>query len=191
MIRYTPKPKLCPCGVRFTPRGIQKYHSPSCELKYKTGKVEDENLHELGVPVLTQIARGVFQDWVKQRDQGLPCISCGVKFKKGDVIHAGHMFKAETHSWLVFHELNTNSQCDHCNIGLDGNFEAYKKGFAARYGAEQFVGLSKSAATKVFTKHGRLDLVEIIQTYKAKIKELSARKNVSGTIYDVKINQHD
>lgn len=127
--------------------------------------MDSDKLESLDLSVLIQVAKGAFQNGIKKRDEGKPCISCLKVFKKGDIIHAGHCFKAETHSWLLFDEDNCHSQCDTCNIGMDGNFENYIKNLPGRIGVERTEHLRFFAAAKIYTKHDRSELIEIIKKY--------------------------
>jgi hypothetical protein len=165
MIQKPGKPKICPCGIKFTPRGIQKYHSPKCEMDHKTGKVTTDQLGRLSTSVLFQLAKGAFQKWIKKRDAGKPCVSCGKALSKNEVIHASHVFKCELYSWLIFDEDNCHSGCDYCNIGLDGNHKNYVKNLVGRIGIDRTTNLIDKASLKIYTKYGSGELIEIIKKY--------------------------
>ena len=58
-------------------------------------------------------ARKAFQSYIRERDKGKPCISCGTTTAtKWD---AGHYLKAELYTGLIFNEDNVHRQCQRCN----------------------------------------------------------------------------
>lgn len=73
--------------------------------------------------------------YVRERDKGLPCISCGTPYK--DNFQAGHWFKAELHSSVRFNLDNINGQCEQCNLRKEGNVNNYEIGLINRIGIER------------------------------------------------------
>lgn len=179
------KPKTCPCGIRFKPsRQFQKYHSPICELSFKTGKVNPEDYSNLPLQVLRDIAIGAFQDYVKLRDKDKGCYTC--PSTKG-VFHAGHAFKKELFTGMIFNEIACQKQCGWCNIGLDGNVPVFMEKLQKELGIEAFIKLENEAITTKSYRWTKLDFIEIAEYFKSKIKEIEARNNVGAPVYDLKI----
>jgi len=114
---------------------------------------------ELSLPKLTAKAQQVFNAWIRRRDEGLGCISCG----KYEFEHAGHYLSRGHHGHLRFSEVNTNGQCVRCNLHLSGNSIFYRQGLIKKYG-EQRVLLLESQAHKT-KKWTRVELEAIIQHY--------------------------
>lgn len=83
--------------------------------------------------------RIIVHNKVKERDRGLPCISCGTKWNKN--FEAGHFFAAGSYETLRFHFDNIHGQCYECNNGLEGNFKEYMKRLPGRIGEEKFKNL--------------------------------------------------
>lgn len=81
--------------------------------------------------------------FVRERDKGLPCISCGVQWN--ETFQAGHFFKAETYTTLKFNLENIHGQCTRCNLRLDGNVQNYSLNLPKRIGQEKFNQLIKLA----------------------------------------------
>jgi len=71
--------------------------------------------------------------YIRERDRGLPCISCG---NTRDVKYcAGHYKTRGGHPELRFHPFNINRQCDwNCNLNLSGNIEKYRVGLINKIG---------------------------------------------------------
>lgn len=117
-------------------------------------------------------AKNACHEYIKLRDKGKPCISCGA-FWSAD-FQAGHFYKAETYSTMRFLENNIFGQCRQCNMYKDGNESMYRVGLMNRYG-EEFVRQIDEIALKdklQVAKWDREKLEEIRNYYKQRIKEL-------------------
>jgi hypothetical protein len=113
-----------------------------------------------------KITQQVFNKYIRQRDKGMSCISCGNEPKKAN---AGHYFSQGGHSNVRFHEDNVHLQCEHCNSYLSGNLLNYRIGIEKRIGTARLIVLEVIAhETKKWTIQ---ELNEIIETYKRKLKE--------------------
>lgn len=114
------------------------------------------------LPWLLAKAQFYFNRFIRNRDRHLGCISC----EKGAVEDAGHFYPS-TYSALRYHEWNLNGQCSYnCNRMKSGNLHEYRKGLIKKIGAEKVQWLDDHAHDKV--KWDRLDLIQIIEKYKAK-----------------------
>lgn len=79
-------------------------------------------------------AQQAFNAWVRERDHGLPCISCGRQHQgKWD---AGHYLSVGAHPELRFEAANVHRQCSPCNTHLSGNIPEYRKGLLQRIGPD-------------------------------------------------------
>jgi len=127
---------------------------------------------EKGLPALLVNVRTVCHTYIKLRDNGKPCISCGTPWNKD--FQAGHYFKAETFSTIKYNELNISGQCQLCNLRKDGNFGDYSLRLPKRIGQEKFNEITQLAEIdkKINHKWDREKLKEIRKYYQTKIKEL-------------------
>lgn len=66
----------------------------------------------------------VFNRWIRKRDEGDPCISCGRN--SGAKMNAGHYRSVGSCPELRFEELNVHLQCEHCNSFKSGNIGEYR-----------------------------------------------------------------
>ncbi|MCH9717429.1 MAG: recombination protein NinG [Gammaproteobacteria bacterium] len=115
-------------------------------------------------------AKKAFQAWVRKRDEGKPCISCGkLTAEQWD---GSHFFKAEVYRGVVFHENNVNKACSYCNRWLDGNLIRYRENLVCKIGLIEVRELENEADTTRNKKWSRGDLIEIRDRYKKLIKEL-------------------
>lgn len=117
------------------------------------------------LPQLLKKAQEVFNNFIRNRDNHLGCISCGAEIQ-----HAGHYFSQGHYSALRYNEMNTNGQCLRCNNFLHGNLINYRKGLVKRYGEEKALMLENSCDLRKAKKWSRLELQLIIKMY-AKSKE--------------------
>lgn len=117
-----------------------------------------------------KLAQQVFNKYIRLRDQGRLCISCDNPPKKAN---AGHYFSQGGHSNVRFDEENVHLQCEHCNSFLSGNLLNYQIGIEKRIGADRLIELhGRAHDVKKWTAD---ELKEIIDTYKAKIKEIEKK----------------
>lgn len=75
---------------------------------------------------------------IRERDKGLPCISCGTSWKDGH--EAGHYYAIGSQwrrSWLRYHPYNINGQCRGCNGPKSGNQAEYADGIIDRFGVNR------------------------------------------------------
>ena len=113
------------------------------------------------LPRLLEKAQRVFNTHVRERDKNFGCISC-----EGPVEQAGHYHSQGHHSALRFDPVNTNGQCRRCNMFLHGNLIKYRQGLVSRYGEQVVETLEDNANKNRLKKWDRLELEEIILTYK-------------------------
>lgn len=104
----------------------------------------------------------MFNAFVRQRDEGQPCISCGSL----QANQAGHYFPVKGFSIVRYDEVNVNLQCAACNLYKHGNPQEYRLGLVRKYGEDTVKELEERAIRKVY-KYSRTELEEIIQKYSA------------------------
>ena len=75
----------------------------------------------------------VFNAYIRRRDAGKLCISCG----KRPMTQAGHYFPTSStpQPSMRFNEHNVNGQCSYCNKWLHGNQHGYAEGLIRKYGS--------------------------------------------------------
>lgn len=179
------KPKKCRvCKSEFTPMyaTTQVVCSVQCAVDHsykqkdkewsKKKKVLKDELTT--VQDLMKLAQQVFNKYIRLRDAGKNCISCGQKPKKEN---AGHFYSAGTHTAVRFDERNVHLQCEHCNSYLSGNLLMYRERLLAKLGFEEFERLTEDAMKT--RKYTREELKEVISIYKQKIKDVSNSYNNS------------
>lgn len=70
--------------------------------------------------------------FVRLRDAGQPCISCGITYST--VWQAGHYIAVGANSTLRFNEDNIHLQCVVCNLNKSGNASGYLPNLIAKIG---------------------------------------------------------
>lgn len=78
-----------------------------------------------------QEAQASFNAWIRARDAGKGCISCGTHNGKAN---AGHYLSVGARPELRFNEANAALQCERCNTYLHGNLIAYRIALIERIG---------------------------------------------------------
>ena len=106
--------------------------------------------------------------YIRTRDAGNGCISCGRK--DADVWNAGHFISVGANRTLRFDEDNIHLQCARpCNKDKGGNIHEYRKGLLAKIGPER---LARLDGWHEPIKMTRDKAEEIERHYKKKLKEL-------------------
>jgi len=114
----------------------------------------------------------LFNKYVRLRDEGLPCISCGCDMsnRKGD---ASHYYAVSIAPSLRFDEDNVHLSCVPCNQYKSGNLIEYGLRLPNKIGKERFGDLLNKKNTTL-----NLSLAEIkdlIILYKSKILTLQKK----------------
>jgi len=106
--------------------------------------------------------------FVRLRDEGLPCISCG----EHKYLQAGHFFAVKRHDSLRFDEDNIHGECAGCNGFNESHLIGYCDNLRNRIGPERYEALKKKAADYKMNgyKWSRSELMEKIEYFKLKIK---------------------
>lgn len=197
------KIKVCrvkTCGKTFTPtRFGQVVCSPRCAHEYSVAlagrqvrrekladrRVTRARLEELKtVPQLIQETQRAFNAYIRERDEGRPCISCGVEnppVTRGGQWDAGHFRTVGAAGHLRFSEDNAHRQCKHCNGGRgDWKFSArkvvsteYRNRLVDRIGLARVEALENDNTT---VKWSREALRALREHYRQKLKRLKASR---------------
>lgn len=93
------------------------------------------------------LAQSAVNAYVRARDDGKPCISCG----EMKPLQAGHYWSVGARPELRFDEANIHGQCSRCNIDLAGNREAFRAGIVDRLGSELADDLDTPTPAQKFT----------------------------------------
>jgi Bacteriophage Lambda NinG protein len=190
------KQKKCKvCGSSFVPRSaFAKACSPECAHTYaakdreskernqaiKERKATREKLDAIRTkPQLVAMAQKAFNAYIRARDLGKGCISCGkLLTSEPNTYDAGHYRSVGSAVHLRFNEQNCHGQCKHCNNYLAGNHVMYRLGLIKRIGLFNVEGLEADQTLRKYTKEG---LIEIAKQYRAKGRGSTARTNSTHT----------
>jgi hypothetical protein len=139
-------------------------------LKLEQAKLEKKNKNSL--ETLKMNVRNICHEFIRLRDKGKPCISCGQEWHSD--FQAGHYYKAELFSTLKFNEYNIHGQCQGCNIRNEGNLSQYAVNLPKRIGSLNFesINLLADLDKQINFKWDRLELNKIRKEYQQKIKDL-------------------
>jgi|TARA_R110000851_G_scaffold19340_1_gene59682 hypothetical protein len=120
---------------------------------------------------LKAIAVTHFHRYIRNRDKGQPCISCG-SFNTSD---ASHFFSAGMNPVVRFNPDNVHLSCRKCNYFLAGNLIPYRENLIEKIGLPRFEALEFKVKLSKQTgyKWDKFFLLETIDKYKALNKELN------------------
>lgn len=174
------KNKKCKsCGKLFTPdRPFQTTCNYNCALDYarikaKQKLTKDKNkavkeLKDNDVSVLKRLAQTVVNKYIRERDNLLPCVSCGFNGSSRQW-HAGHYMPMGSNGSIRYNENNIFKQCSVCNNHLSGNLANYRLELINRIGLQKVEWLESQKEPKKWSVE---ELKDIIQIYRQKLKEM-------------------
>lgn len=110
----------------------------------------------------------VFNAFIRQRDELLPCITCGTT--KPIQYHAGHFYSVGGNPGLRFNEDNCHKQCSACNCHKHGNLIIYSEQLPLRIGQQRFDALKVAKNTE--SKLSIPEIKEKITHYRSLTKTL-------------------
>lgn len=188
------KPKKCgnrACRAPFVPtRSFQTWCGPDCAVviaKEKQARerkaldqVERRQLRAAKERVKSRAehmkeAQAAFNAWIRERDNLLPCISCG-RHHQGQY-HAGHFRTVQACPELRFEPLNVHKQCAPCNNHKSGDIVNYRINLVAKIGAEAVAWLEGPHEPK---KYSVEDLKAIKAKYRALVREMKKEQPIHG-----------
>ena len=110
----------------------------------------------------------VANDYIRERDKDLPCISCG-SFTSYPFFHAGHFIAVGANDTLRFEADNIHKQCARCNTHLNGNHIPYRINLIKKIGLERVEWLEGPHTPHHYTKE---DLQGLKACFRELLKEL-------------------
>ena len=116
-------------------------------------------------------AQAAVNAYIRARDAGQPCISCGKPDDGSHQRHASHYRSVGGHPELRFCELNIWASCSVCNNYLSGNLVPFRAALIAKIGLDKVEFLEGQHEPKRYRKE---DYQAIEAEYKAKLKELQS-----------------
>jgi len=178
------KPKRCrSCRCTFTPaRSLQAVCSISCaqllaakvaeQKAARANRAERKSLREALEKAKTRGThlkelQSAFNAWIRLRDAGQPCISCG-RHHQGQW-HAGHYRSVGSEPALRFEPDNAHLQCAPCNTHLSGNLIPYRINLIRKIGLERVEWLESKHEPR---KYSMAEILEMKTFYRAEVRRL-------------------
>lgn len=181
--RKPAKPKKCrvtTCRASFVPSRMgQAVCSPECAMidaprhepkaRKALAEIGRKELRAAKVKIKTRAqhmkeAQAAFNAWIRERDIGLPCVSCG-RHHNGQW-HAGHYRTVGGNPELRFEPLNVWRQCAPCNNHKSGDIVNYRLELVRRIGADKVDWLEGPHEPQRYT-------IEQLQAIKAKYRAMT------------------
>lgn len=191
MLTFKPKAAKCAVckGEYMRLRPLMKVCGPSCAITHAKAKNERKQAKEKAAerkvireklaametkPQLTRKAQAAFNAFIRARDAGKPCISCGRPLSnEPNSYDAGHYRSVGSAPHMRFVETNCWAQCRHCNNYLSGNVVEYRNGLIERVGLAEVERLESDQTVRKYTREA---LIEIAKHYRAEARRLEASK---------------
>lgn len=120
------------------------------------------------VAQLLPIAQKWCNLYIRKRDEGKPCISCG----SWNTSDASHFYSRGNYPGLRFEPDNIHLSCKKCNLWLSGNLLEYRKFLIRKIGIERVEHLELISSFARKAHWTRIELIVKIEEFKQKIKDL-------------------
>lgn len=186
---FNPKPRPCAhCAKPFAPaRPLQNVCSVRCAAALVRSRRAQEKaeaqakLRARKEKIKTRgewmaAAQAAFNQYIRLRDAGKPCICCGLPLGEGSVggrYDAGHYRSVGSAPHLRFDERNCHAQRKQCNRYGAGRAVDYRRGLIERIGLAEVEALEADQAPRKYTID---DLREIQRVYTAKVRALKKER---------------
>ena len=184
MISKDKEKKCKTCKETFSPAtSLQQVCSMQCaiQLSQKKRKLQEEKQAKENRKVMKERKKRlmtmsekkkklqeIFNKWIKIRDKGDPCISCG-KSMENKTIHAGHFYSVGRFPELRFNPDNVHAQCSWCNVFLHGNGALYRINLEKKIGKERLEKLDRLAGvSNPYLPH---EIEDLTVMYQNKVKK--------------------
>ena len=191
-----PKKRKC-CGCKeyhpaesgfLTPAGF--FHSTECASTYASEKAQKARNRDIkrtqekerkkhnakkreikkqDIRHQHKLTQQVFNKYIRLRDVGKPCISCGRANDNTIQFHAGHFLTVGARPEHRYNEINCHAQCVRCNNFLSGNVAEYRKNLIDLIGLDIVESLENDRKTHIYTPD---ELIAIRKKYSEKVRQL-------------------
>ena len=152
------------CGAKLAKQNLEK-------IKNKERIIQKRLFRDNDIKFQKEKLKKVFHQYIRERDQHLPCISCG-RHHKGQY-HAGHYRSSGAMPELRYNELNVNKQCAPCNLHKSGDIVNYRKNLINRIGQHNVDWLEGCHKLHKWTIE---EIKDAIDWYDYKLKTLRLRR---------------
>lgn len=124
-------------GAQFGLQELEKKREKQASDKAKKDRIEWRKRKASTKPLKhwEDMTQRVVNDYIRERDYDLPCISCGT----WDTVQweAGHYRSRGKASHIRYNEDNIHKQCHQCNVQLSGNQQQYRIFLIEKIGVER------------------------------------------------------
>jgi hypothetical protein len=177
-IRVRPMQKACSvsCAVDLSKISAAKAEAKQKKAERRQDKAKLDAMRTR--PQLMRVAQSAFNVYVRARDAGKQCISCGNQLPInaiGGAFDCGHYRSVGSAPHLRFDERNAHGQCKHCNRYLSGNHVEYRKGLIARVGIETVEALECDQEPRKYSKD---DLIMLAESYRRQARMIKRSADV-------------
>jgi hypothetical protein len=161
------------CSIGYARKMVERKRAKEQKAEKKVHVRQKRAFYDKDIKTRREAAVYWFNRYIRLRDAGSPCISCG-NSNPNIKYDAGHYIAAGTCASLRFDEQNVNVQCSNsCNVHLSGNGTKYREGIIRKWGIETLDRLEGPQPTIKITVAWYKDIEE---KYKKLCKQIQSSK---------------
>jgi hypothetical protein len=156
------------CALTLARENVKKSKELVAKAEKKVIKAKLDGMKTR--PELLKDTQTAFNAYVRYRDMGKPCISCGrPDTGEPNSRDASHYRSVGSAPHMRFAENNCFASCKHCNQHLAGNHVEYRKRLVKLLGVEAVEALEADNTTRKYTRD---ELIELAKHYRQLTREL-------------------
>lgn len=144
---------------------------PQCNKEYKPKPKKKRTYGQW-----KKLVQKWFNEYIRLRDTGNPCISCG---QHTDHPVASHYGDVRFYDHMRYDEDNVHLGCSGCNTYKNGNIIAYRKALIKKIGEKKVLELEERILSPDRHKFKVKELEELLEVYKNKVKDIKNIKNIN------------
>lgn len=137
------------------------------EYQQQKDKLKIRKLSLQPLSYFHKLTQQAFNEYIRTRDAGNPCISCGRL--TGAKINAGHFRTVGASPETRYDETNCHAQCEYCNSYLSGNIGEYRPKLIKKIGQDAYDKLMGPHEKRKWTRE---ELQELARNYRQKTRAL-------------------
>jgi 5-methylcytosine-specific restriction endonuclease McrA len=151
-------------GIDKATQARQRQHKQETKTRKDKIKTKTEWLTE---------AQAAVNAYVRIRDRGKPCVSCGKPDNGTHQRHASHYRSVGACSSLRFNLKNVYASCQQCNTSKSGNLLEYRIRLKARYGESLVEWLESQNEPKRYETDY---LIRLRDVFRKRVNQLKKRQ---------------
>lgn len=153
------------CAVTLALKRLERHKAKEAAKRKKLEREATKERKEAATPIRTLLRQTeeAVNEYVRERDRFLGCISCFKPSHWDGLWTASHFKSVGSNSTLRYHLWNIHKGCSECNLFKSGNLVEYEKRLRLKIGNEKVEWLKCQSGLKKYTPEYLIRLKKIMR----------------------------